>query len=194
VLLALRAVSTPRAEPRLPAGAGRWSAVTMLMTDIVESTALWEEDEVAMSDALRRHDHLVRQAVAATRGRLIKSHCGGDGTLAVFLSVDLALAAAVRLQRAVAMTDWPTPRPLRLRAAVHHGRAEHRDRDYFGLEVNRCARLCDTAGGNQVLVSAAAADQVQGRWTLALRGPVSLRGLAGQTAVFEVATGCLTRT
>lgn len=42
---------------------------------------------------------------------------------------------------------------LALRAGIHHGRAVHRDDDYFGHDVNVAARVTALAGAGQALVT-----------------------------------------
>ena len=56
--------------------------VTFLFTDLESSTRLWEEHPDAMRDALARHDGLLRRAVDAEPGEVIKGT--GDGLHAVF--------------------------------------------------------------------------------------------------------------
>jgi class 3 adenylate cyclase len=63
--------------PDLPSG-----TVTFLFTDLEGSTRLWEEQPEAMQTALARHDVLLRLAVEANGGRVVKST--GDGLHAVF--------------------------------------------------------------------------------------------------------------
>lgn len=164
---------------------GQWVDVALLVTDIVGSTALWDDDPMAMSRALRHHDLLVRRAVAAHGGRLVKAHCGGDGTLSVFRSPCDAAGAATTLQHQLAATSWPTSRPLQVRAAVHLGTAEQRDGDYLGPDVNLCARLCEQAAGGTVLVSAAAAALLPDVGTLHDLRLAVLRGTR-PTGVFEL--------
>ena len=55
---------------------------------------------------------------------------------------------------------WPTPSPIRVRMGLHTGEAEFRDGDYFGIAVNRAARLTAVGHGGQVLCSAATAGLV----------------------------------
>jgi class 3 adenylate cyclase len=129
--------------------------VTFLMTDIEGSTRLWEEDPEAMAEALREHDRLVRQTVTDQGGLLVKWRGEGDSTFSVFTNAAEAIGAAAALQDAFGGHEWPTPRPLSVRAALHTGQAELRERDYFGQAVNRCARLRSLARGGQTLVSAA---------------------------------------
>src|SRR5690349_19067964 len=48
-------------------------AFTFLFTDLESSTRLWEEHRDAMSDALAVHDELVRVAIEANGGRVVKT-------------------------------------------------------------------------------------------------------------------------
>jgi class 3 adenylate cyclase len=134
----------------LPAG-----IVTFLMTDIEGSTRLWEDDPEAMAAALRDHDSMVRQVVAGGGGVLVKWRGEGDSTFSVFTNAAEAVATAAALQDSISRHPWLTSWPVSIRAALHTGEAELRDRDYFGQTVNRCARLRLLARGGQTLVSAA---------------------------------------
>ena len=72
--------------------------VTFLFTDLVGSTRLWEEHADAMQTAMARHDELLRNAVDAHDGYVVKMT--GDGLHATFASASDAVAAAVAAQRA----------------------------------------------------------------------------------------------
>jgi hypothetical protein len=48
-------------------------AVTLLFSDIVDSTGLWERQPQAMRQALSRHDALLRQAIEAHGGQVFKT-------------------------------------------------------------------------------------------------------------------------
>ena len=65
--------------------------MTFLVTDIEDSTAMWDSDSDAMELALARHDELIEQAVTAAGGVLIKSK--GEGSTFTF-TLPLASAAA----------------------------------------------------------------------------------------------------
>ena len=132
----------------LPSG-----TVTFLFTDLEKSTRLWEEQPAAMSKALARHDSILRDAIAAHAGHLVKST--GDGVFAVFADASDAVDAAVAAQLALGAEDWTVPEPLRVRMGIHSGPAELRDGDYFGNAVNRAARLMSAAHGGQVVISQA---------------------------------------
>src|SRR5438876_9611520 len=90
--------TTPVAE--LPAG-----IVTFLFTDLEGSTRLWEEQPEAMRAALAMHDELLRDAIEAHVGHVVKST--GDGVFAVFANAHDGVGAAVAAQLALAGADWP---------------------------------------------------------------------------------------
>jgi class 3 adenylate cyclase len=46
---------------------------TFLLTDIVTSVSLWERDPTAMSEAVARHDTIIRDAVTAAGGELVRA-------------------------------------------------------------------------------------------------------------------------
>ena len=81
--------------PQPPSG-----TVTFLFTDIEGSTQLWESVPEAMRSALERHDALVRAAIEAHGGYVVKTT--GDGAHAAFGRAGDALAAAVAMQEALA--------------------------------------------------------------------------------------------
>lgn len=164
--------------------------VTFLMTDIEGSTRLWETDPAAMGVAIRRHDALVRTVVTDRGGALIKWRGEGDSTFSVFTDAAIAVAAAVALQQAIGAERWPTQRQIVIRAALHTGEAELRERDYYGKTVNRCARLRSVARGGQTLLTAAtrelARDRLPETLTIADLGERELKDLSEPEHVYEV--------
>ncbi len=131
--------------------------VTFLFTDIEGSTRLWEQHPEAMKPVLARHDAILRQAVAANEGYVVKTT--GDGCHAAFQTAACAVAATLSAQQALQAEAWDEiqPHALRVRMGVHTGEAEARAGDYYGSAVNRAARLMSVGYGGQVLVSAATA-------------------------------------
>jgi class 3 adenylate cyclase len=103
---------------------------TFLLTDIEGSTRLWEEHAQAMGAALAIHDRVLRGAIEAEGGTVIKTM--GDGALAVFDDPLAGVAAAIATQRVLSATSWGETGPLRVRMALHSGPAEMRDGDFFG--------------------------------------------------------------
>jgi len=162
--------------------------VTLLFTDIEESTRLWEEDPVRMRPALARHDTISRAAVETHRGVVVKST--GDGVHAVFVDGLDALAATMDLQLALADPAATNGVLLRVRCGLHAGVVERRDNDYFGSPVNRAARIMGAAHGGQVLLSQAVVDGVWVRLppAISLRdlGKVRLKDLSTAEHVYQV--------
>jgi len=129
--------------------------LTFLFTDLEGSTLLWQRQPEAMMAALARHDDLLRAAVEAARGRVVKNT--GDGIHAVFDSVQDALSACIQAQCSLQAEHWGETGPLKVRMGLHCGEAHVRAGDYFGAAVNHAARLMDAAHGGQVLLSGVAA-------------------------------------
>lgn len=136
-----------------PAPAPPTGTITFLFTDVERSARLWERSPDAMRAAPTRHDALAGDHVGTHGGLLIKDRGEGDSLFAVFGSAPDAVRAACLLQQALAAEDWPEGAPLRVRMALHTGEADLRERDYYGVAVNRCARLRSLAAGGQVLLS-----------------------------------------
>ena len=61
----------------LPSG-----TVTFLFTDLEGSTRLWDDHPEAMSDALARHDEILRFVITSHGGHVVKTT--GDGLHAAF--------------------------------------------------------------------------------------------------------------
>lgn len=164
--------------------------LTFLFTDIVETISLWEESPDAMSAALRRHDLLLTDAIERKCGRVVKS--AGDGVFAVFPTTTNAIAAAVEIHHALAAEVWPTPRPICVRIAINTGEARFEYDDYYGVTVNRSARLLALARGQQTLLSEATATLVRETLpsgaSLVDLGEQPLRGLRVPEHVFELVT------
>ncbi len=135
--------------------------VTFLFTDVEGSTRLWEETADAMASALRIHDAAITEAVEASGGVLVKPRGEGDSQFAVFASAIDAVAGSVEIQRRLREVEWPTPRPLRVRASLHTGTADLAEGDYYGPAVNRAARLRAIAHGGQTLCSGSTFELVQ---------------------------------
>jgi class 3 adenylate cyclase/tetratricopeptide (TPR) repeat protein len=146
-------------------------AFTFAFTDIEGSTARWERDRAAMQQAVRRHDAIVRAAIADRGGQVFKTI--GDAFCSAFANPHDAVAAMVAVQQLLAAEDFSAVDGLRVRVAIHTGAADERDGDYFGPAVNRVARLLAIGHGGQILLTSETAAFVDG----GLPSDVSLRDL-----------------
>ena len=162
---------SPDPAPVLPIAPLPSGTVTFAFTDIEGSTQRWERDGAAMQGAVRRHDELVRAAIAEYGGHVFKTI--GDAYCAAFARPEDAVGAMLAAQRALIAEDFSAVDGLRVRAAIHSGTADERDGDYFGSAVNRVARLLAIGHGGQILTSGVTTDLVQG----ALPAKTSLRDL-----------------
>jgi DNA-binding SARP family transcriptional activator/tetratricopeptide (TPR) repeat protein len=169
----------------LPSG-----VVTFLLTDIVESAALWEQHATAMATTIERHDALIAVTVAAHDGTMLKSKLEGDATVSVFARATECAAAALALLDAIEAEPWPDGARPRVRMALHTGEAFERGGDYFGPALNRAARLRALAGGGEVLLSQAVTELVRDHLPDGVvvrdRGRQQLRGLTRSENVFEL--------
>ena len=172
-------------EADLPTG-----ELTFCLTDVVDSTPLWEANPEAMQAAMTRLRDLIADLVDRHGGRLPRSQGEGDSTLSVFARAESALATIVSIHRALAQEEWPGGIDLRVRAGLHTGNADVRDGDYFGPTVNRAARVRGLADGRHTMVSAATASLVSEHLPvgtqLVARGAHKLKGLSRPEDVFEL--------
>lgn len=171
------------------AGGAGPSTITVLFTDLVASTEARARLGQEGADRLRQtHDRLLTHAVQANRGRVVKSL--GDGIMAVFASASDALTAAVTAQRAVARHNRSVAGPVRLdvRMGLSVGDVVFEGTDCFGTPVVEAARLCDAAGGGQILASDLLRVLAGGRGGhhLTSLGALTLKGLPAPLATVEV--------
>jgi predicted ATPase len=148
--------------------------VTFLFTDVEGSTRRWEADADTMRGALAAHDEVLRGAIEAHGGWLFKHT--GDGVCAAFASPRSAVDAAVAAQRALEL-------PVRMGLAT--GEAELRGGDYFGVVLNRAARVMAAGHGGQILLADSTAGLLSGVELLDL-GPRRLRDLSTTVGIFQV--------
>ncbi len=95
-------------------------AVTFLFTDIEGSTALERTfGSAAWAAVVARHDALLRGAIAANGGMVVKTE--GDAFFASFGDSSDAAAAAIAAQRAITAEAWPDGVGLRIRMGLHVG-------------------------------------------------------------------------
>ncbi len=125
--------------------------VTFFFSDIEGSTRLLEALGRDYSDLLGRHRRIARDAFS--RSDAVEMGTEGDSFFAVFPSAAEAVAAAVAIQRAMAVEEWPQAATPRVRIGLHTSEARIADEDYVGLDVHRAARIMAAAHGGQILIS-----------------------------------------
>jgi serine/threonine protein kinase/WD40 repeat protein/DNA-binding SARP family transcriptional activator len=161
--------------------------VAFLLTDIEDSTVLWEMKTAAMRSAVERHDEIVRGAVEAAGGWIVKRV--GDGIDTAFADVGAAVSAAKEIQFGLAGSDWPETGHLLVRMAIDVGEVEARSGDYFGPVLNRAGRMLAAAHGGQVLLSAdahAALSATESGWQAKALGEYRFKGIGSPFSVFQL--------
>ena len=170
----------PEAEPQV-------QTLAFLLTDVEDSTVLWELHTSVMRAAVREHDRIVFGAVEAAGGRVVKRV--GDGVDIAFAAVGAAVAAAGEIQRELATARWGETGPLRVRMAVDVGEVEARGGDYFGPVLNRGGRMLAAAHGGQVLLSSdahAALSATLSGWQAKALGEFRFKGIGSPQHVFQL--------
>jgi class 3 adenylate cyclase/DNA-binding CsgD family transcriptional regulator len=154
------------------------SVVTLLVTDLVGSTALRVRTGEDRFDGIRaEHDRLMRDQVTTWHGEVAKHT--GDGMIAVFTGASDAVSAAVSIQQAVERRNRSARDRFEVRVGLSAGDVSFEDGDYFGTPPVEATRLCAAAQGGQIL----AADVVRilagsrGGHTFSSVGELELKGL-----------------
>jgi predicted ATPase/class 3 adenylate cyclase len=166
----------------LPSG-----TVTFLFTDLEGSTRLWEQFPEGMREALARHDEILRNAIEAHDGAVVKTT--GDGVHAAFGTAHDAVGAALDAQTALSAHEWGVTGALRVRVGLHTGECQLRGGDYFGSVVNRAARIMAVAHGGQIVCSRAVVEVAGDGFPVRSLGEHRLRDLGAAQELFQVGDG-----
>jgi class 3 adenylate cyclase len=135
----------------VPMSPAATETLSVLMTDLVGSTAMAARVGPAAADELRsEHFELLRRALERTGGREVKNL--GDGLMVVFDGASQALSCAVLMQQTVDARNRRSGEALAVRIGVSLGEARAQEGDYFGEPVVESARLCAHAQGGQIVV------------------------------------------
>ncbi|KAF8456773.1 hypothetical protein BDZ91DRAFT_800998 [Kalaharituber pfeilii] len=163
-----------RLNPEIQAPEGD---VSLVFTDIKNSTLLWETHPVAMRAAISIHNSIMRRQLRQVGGYEVKTE--GDAFMVSFPTVTSALYWCFQVQKLLLDAEWPNEivesehgkelldsegrriyRGLSVRMGIHWGQPVcetdpiTRRMDYFGPMVNRAARIQGEADGGQITVSA----------------------------------------
>ncbi len=158
--------------------------VTLVFTDIKNSTILWETYPIAMQSGIKMHNEVMRRHLRIIGGYEVKTE--GDAFMVAFPTVTSALLWAFTIQSQLLEVQWPQEilnsvhgasmedadgnvifRGLSVRMGIHWGRPVceidpvTRRMDYFGPMVNRAARIEGVADGGQICVSREFIQEVQ---------------------------------
>ncbi|EMD66268.1 hypothetical protein COCSADRAFT_296563 [Bipolaris sorokiniana ND90Pr] len=150
--------------------------VSLVFTDIKNSTILWETYPIAMRSAIKMHNELMRRQLRIIGGYEVKTE--GDAFMVAFRTVTSALLWCFTIQSQLLEVQWPQEilnsvngqevvdadgnvifRGLSVRMGIHWGTPVcevdpvTKRMDYFGPMVNRASRISSVADGGQITVS-----------------------------------------
>ena len=133
--------------------AGSEGTMTLIFTDIVDSTILAERiGDDRWVALIKNHESDIRRITARHRGTVVKML--GDGSMLAFNSSRAAVRAALEVLTATNGQDY------QIRIGLHAGEVARREGDLLGLTVNKAARVASVAGAGQILVSTLVAELV----------------------------------
>ena len=178
-----------REQPDLSSTLAADGTVTIVFTDIVDSTILISRlGDHAWLDLLRRHNAVIEDATAAHGGTVVETQ--GDGSMLAFSSARRAVACARAIQHGIDAAFADASPPIRVRIGIHTGDALHEADHFFGTTVHYAARVASQALGGEVLVSNLVRELVAGPGIDFLESrEVELKGLEGSHRLFAVDLG-----
>ena len=173
--------SLNRLEAEIPAPTGN---VSIVFTDIKNSTTLWEMYPNAMRSAIKLHNEVMRRQLRRIGGYEVKTE--GDAFMVSFPTATSALLWCFAVQMQLLDVSWPSEvlnsmscqpvydkdgnlifKGLSVRMGLHFGNCVSetdpvtRRMDYFGPMVNKASRIEAVADGGQITVSSDFISEIQ---------------------------------
>jgi class 3 adenylate cyclase/ketosteroid isomerase-like protein len=176
-----------REQPDLSASRAVDGTVTIVFTDIVDSTpTLARLGDAGWLEVIRRHNAVIRKAAAAHGGTVVETQ--GDGSMLAFPSARRAVACAMAIQQEVGRVFADHAPPIRVRIGIHTGDALRDAEQFFGTTVHYAARVASHAVGGEVLVSEAVHHLVGASdgYTFLGGREVELKGIAGAHRLYAL--------
>jgi len=175
-----------RDRPDLSGAFGADGTVTIVFTDIVDSTVLTSRlGDHPWRDVLRRHDAVIEDATTSHGGTVVETQ--GDGSMLAFSSARRAVACAQAIQHEIGRIFDDDSTPIRVRVGMHTGDALHEGERFYGTTVHFAARVASQALGGEVLVSSVVRELVSGSGVEFTESrDVELKGLDGIHRLFAL--------
>ena len=172
-------------QSQAPAAASR--IMTVMFTDMVGSTDLTQaHGDKAAQHLVRRHNTIVRNALAQFSGREIKHT--GDGIMASFSSAASGVEAAIAIQRTIIRSNAATgDNNLHVRIGINSGEPIEEEEDLFGSTVQLAARVCAKCDTDDILCSNVVKELSSGRGlNFVSIGPQPLKGFKEPILLYQV--------
>jgi adenylate cyclase len=168
-------------------GEAKKQMMTVLFTDMVGSTDMTQaRGDVAAQEIVRRHNLIVRNALAKYGGNEVKHT--GDGIMASFYSATGAVDSVIAMQRQVAEHNQRMPnQELHLRIGLNAGEPIQEEDDLFGSTVQLAARVCAATNTDEILCTASVVD-LSGKPKAGFRpvGAKHMKGFKDAIPLFEI--------
>lgn len=162
--------------------------VTVMFTDMVGSTDMTQlRGDAAAQEVLRRHNAIVRGALAQFGGKEIKHT--GDGIMASFATAAAAVEASVAIQRQVSQhNNRQGSSDLHLRIGLNAGEPIEEEDDLFGATVQLAARVCAATNPDEIQCTAVVKDLAAGKGAAEYMplGDKILKGFKDPVTLFQV--------
>jgi class 3 adenylate cyclase len=163
--------------------------VTMLMTDIEDSTSLVHQLGDGYRELIDGVRAILRDETVRTNGHVVEARA--DEFFAVFEGPGSALDTAVAMQRQLRGRLWAEDLEVRVRIGIHSGYPTLTEENYIGMAVHTTARVCALAHGSQILVTGDTKEATQGAKPDGVRfksvGRHRLRGIPDAVELFQIA-------
>jgi DNA-binding NarL/FixJ family response regulator/class 3 adenylate cyclase len=156
--------------------------LTFFFSDLEDSSGLAERLGAGYAPILTDVRGLQREAVTRAGGEEVDSR--GDELFSVFSEPGAAVAAALEIQRALAVRVWPEEERVLVRIGIHSGEAERAGDGLIGIDVHRASRICQAGHGGQILASSDVVSEID-EPTKEL-GEFDFRGLREPERIYQV--------
>eukprot|EP00163_Fabomonas_tropica_P014565 TRINITY_DN2648_c1_g1_i8.p1 TRINITY_DN2648_c1_g1~~TRINITY_DN2648_c1_g1_i8.p1 ORF type:complete len:1287 (-),score=269.70 TRINITY_DN2648_c1_g1_i8:68-3928(-) len=204
-------VDMARIEAPAPTG-----DVTLVFTDVEDSTTLWALAPLQMREALDIHNEIFRDYIHEFGGYEVKTE--GDSFMIAFSDAWKAVRFCCEVQEALVDATWPAVfahgenpgckdanervvwNGLRVRMGMHSGQPTAKidvtseRMDYFGPEVNKAARVGGLPRGGQIYISSSTAEiiaphvKAQDKIIVEVAGLFQLKGIEESEQCSQVNT------
>lgn len=168
-------------QVQLNSMAGSEGTMTLVFTDVVDSTSLTESiGDSAWADLIGAHESTIRRITAAEGGNVVKFL--GDGSMLAFESARAAVRTAKQIR------DESKEGPFDVRIGIHTGEVMRTGDDLLGLTVNKAARVASAAPANGIMLSSTTRDLIGSMDGLRFGEPqiVALKGLSSTHQIVPV--------
>lgn len=178
-----------RTRPDLSGDVSAEGTVTLVFTDIVDSTVMLRRvGDEAWVRMVRSHHDVIRRATEAHGGTVVETQ--GDGAMLAFSSARRAVSCAQAIQSDLAEASVDGDSLPRVRIGIHTGDALREDDHFYGTTVHYAARVASNALGGEVLVSSLVHDLVADSGVRFRDSrEVELKGLDGSHRLFALELG-----